>query len=54
MKKSLVAASLFVPCAAFAHEGHGGIGLFHHMYDLLPVVGAVIIVAGLWLAKKRG
>ncbi|WP_179026095.1 hypothetical protein [Shewanella sp. Scap07] len=53
MKKSILSMILLLPFSALAHEGHGGLGLFHHMYDLLPVIGAIVIVLGLWLVKKR-
>ncbi|WP_394202002.1 hypothetical protein [Shewanella waksmanii] len=52
MKKlSLIVAAMF-SSAAVAHPGHDGVGLFHHMQDILPIVLAVIIVGGYMLWKK--
>lgn len=39
--------------AAFAHEGHGAPGLFHHFEQMAPAILLVAIVAGiLWKMKK--
>jgi hypothetical protein len=39
--------------SAFAHEGHGAPGLFHHFEQMAPAIFLVAIVAGiLWKMKK--
>ncbi len=53
MKKALLLLASLLPAAAWAHPGHNGIGLFHHLNDLLPIIALVIIVAGVMLWKKR-
>ncbi|WP_194945097.1 hypothetical protein [Shewanella sp. TC10] len=46
MKAKLTALLLALsPTLAIAHEGHGGIGLFHHMSELVPAVVLIAIVA---------
>lgn len=51
----LLFAMLFtlLPALAWAHPGHGGVGLFHHLLDLAPAVILVALIAwaGIW-AKK--
>ena len=39
------------PSLAMAHEGHGGVGLFHHLYQLTPAIALVAIV--LFIFWKR-
>ncbi|WP_299794304.1 hypothetical protein [uncultured Shewanella sp.] len=46
-------ALLAMPSMAMAHEGHNGVGLFHHMFDILPFVAVVIIAAGAFIWKKN-
>ncbi|MGL4937259.1 hypothetical protein [Shewanella sp.] len=54
MKLLLVLLVSLLPTMVWAHEGHGGVGLFHHLLDLLPaiILVALIAVAGIW-AKNR-
>jgi len=42
-----------VPSLALAHEGHGGIGLFHHMLSLWPAVVLLVLMAGWWLSQRN-
>ncbi|MEC4725381.1 hypothetical protein HWQ46_07460 [Shewanella sp. D64] len=49
---SLIALT-FIPSLAWAHPGHDGIGLFHHMFDLLPIVAVIILVAGVYIWKRK-
>jgi hypothetical protein len=55
MSKFLILAiTLLTPTLAFAHEGHGGVGLFHHFMDLAPALALlVVIAAGIMWVKKR-
>ncbi|QYJ87642.1 hypothetical protein K0I73_08130 [Shewanella mesophila] len=53
MNRALLLLVSLLPAAAWAHPGHQGIGLFHHLNDLLPIVALVIIVAGIMVWKKR-
>ncbi len=53
MKKALFVLASLLPSIAFAHPGHDGVGLFHHMNDILPILALIIIVAGLIIWKKR-
>lgn len=53
MNRALLLLVSLLPAAAWAHGGHSGFGLFHHIYDLLPLVAIVIIVAGIMMWKKR-
>ncbi|MCL1146721.1 hypothetical protein AB4298_17390 [Shewanella sp. 10N.261.52.F9] len=56
MRKSLlIIAMLLSPTAAFAHEGHGGVGLFHHFMDLAPALAllAVIAVGFVWVKNRK-
>ncbi|EDQ00393.1 hypothetical protein KT99_11098 [Shewanella benthica KT99] len=46
-------ALVAMPSMAWAHSGHNGIGLFHHLQDLLPIVAAIFIVAAYMLWKKH-
>lgn len=43
-----------LPGLAWAHPGHDGVGLFHHMLDLVPaiILVALLACAGIW-AKNR-
>ncbi|QYK02971.1 hypothetical protein [Shewanella psychrotolerans] len=53
MNRALLLLASLLPAAAWAHPGHHGIGLFHHLNDLLPIIALVIIVAGIMAWKKR-
>ncbi|GIU23106.1 hypothetical protein [Shewanella colwelliana] len=53
MNKAIALLASLLPAAAWAHPGHHGIGLFHHLNDLLPIVAVVILVAGIMIWKKR-
>ncbi|MBT1443124.1 hypothetical protein KJI95_01090 [Shewanella sp. JM162201] len=50
--KSLLPLLLFTPLA-MAHEGHGGIGLYHHFMDALPALALIAVVAGVWWVKRH-
>ncbi|MGL4612916.1 MAG: hypothetical protein ACRCVV_03260 [Shewanella sp.] len=54
MKFLFVLLVSLLPSMVWAHEGHGGVGLFHHLLDLMPaiILVALIAVAGVW-AKNR-
>ncbi|MGL4835542.1 MAG: hypothetical protein ACRCXH_14115, partial [Shewanella sp.] len=54
MKLLLVLLVSLLPTMVWAHEGHGGVGFFHHLLELLPaiILVALIAVAGVW-AKNR-
>ncbi|GLP97323.1 hypothetical protein [Paraferrimonas sedimenticola] len=52
MKKLIGLMVAGLPNIAFAHEGHGGLGLFHHAYDILPLLVGVVIIAGVWYWKR--
>ena len=54
MKLLLVLLCMLVPSMAWAHPGHCGVGLFHHLLDLAPAVILVALIAwaGIW-AKNR-
>ncbi|WP_168926906.1 hypothetical protein [Shewanella donghaensis] len=41
------------PTLAFAHEGHGAPGLFHHLSELAPAIGLVAIVAFVIYQKTK-
>ncbi|NKF49196.1 hypothetical protein G3R49_01215 [Shewanella sp. WXL01] len=46
MKKLISTAALAaISTSALAHEGHGGVGLFHHVAELVPAIALVAIVA---------
>ncbi|WOT06410.1 hypothetical protein [Shewanella youngdeokensis] len=50
----LLATTLLTPTLAFAHEGHGGIGLFHHFMDMAPALALVAVIgAGVVWAKNH-
>ncbi|WP_372870615.1 hypothetical protein [Shewanella sp.] len=51
--KSVLPLLLLVPATAMAHEGHGGVGLFHHLMDLLPAIALVAIAGTWWWARGR-
>ncbi|WP_174208622.1 hypothetical protein [Shewanella halifaxensis] len=55
MRKLLLLITILLsPSIALAHEGHGGVGLFHHFVDLAPALGLlVVIAAGLMWVKNR-
>lgn len=48
-----IIALIFMPTLAWAHPGHGGIGLFHHLFDLLPIIAVIILVAGVYVWKRK-
>ncbi|WP_394129458.1 hypothetical protein [Shewanella maritima] len=54
MKKALsVIALAAAPSLAMAHEGHGGIGLFHHLSDLVPAIALVAVAAFIIWKRTR-
>ena len=54
MKTKLSALLLAVsPSLAFAHEGHGGIGLFHHISEVMPAIALIAIVAFVVYKKTK-
>ncbi|MGX9460950.1 hypothetical protein ACWXWU_06840 [Shewanella sp. A14] len=42
-----------IPSLAMAHEGHGGVGLFHHLYELTPAIALVAIVAFIYWKRSK-
>ncbi|PIW62740.1 hypothetical protein [Shewanella sp. CG12_big_fil_rev_8_21_14_0_65_47_15] len=54
MKLLLVLLFTLLPTMAWAHPGHGGVGLFHHLLDFAPaiILVALLVWAGVW-AKNR-
>ncbi|MBW3139669.1 hypothetical protein [Ferrimonas balearica] len=54
MKKPIALLTALAPSLAYAHPGHGGLGLFHHAWDvMLMVVVAAALYAGWHLYKRR-
>lgn len=53
--RKLLLAILFLPTTVMAHEGHGGIGLFHHFVDLAPVIALLAVMAAgfIWVKKRK-
>lgn len=46
MRNTIAALALAsTPTLAFAHEGHGAVGLFHHLMDLAPAIALVGVAA---------
>ncbi|QSX31300.1 MULTISPECIES: hypothetical protein [Shewanella] len=41
-----------LPSLALAHEGHGGVGLFHHLLELWPVVLLPALMTAWWLKRR--
>ncbi|MGK0409397.1 MAG: hypothetical protein ACJASB_001553 [Shewanella psychromarinicola] len=42
-----------MPTIAMAHEGHGGVGLFHHLAQLSPAIMLVAIVAFVYWKRTK-
>ncbi|MBB1317119.1 hypothetical protein H5123_05640 [Shewanella sp. SR43-4] len=42
-----------IPSIAMAHEGHGGVGLFHHFTQLTPAIVLVAIVAFIYWKRSK-
>ncbi|ABI71960.1 MULTISPECIES: hypothetical protein [Shewanella] len=42
-----------IPSIAMAHEGHGGVGLFHHFIQLTPAIALVAIVAFIYWKRTK-
>ena len=42
-----------MPSLAMAHEGHGGVGLFHHLMDLAPAIALVAIGALIYWKRSK-
>ncbi|WP_167496002.1 MULTISPECIES: hypothetical protein [Shewanella] len=42
-----------IPSLAMAHEGHGGVGLFHHLYQLVPAIALVAMVLFIYWKRNR-
>ncbi|MFC3185918.1 hypothetical protein ACFOD0_03320 [Shewanella intestini] len=54
MKKLISLSALAAtPTLALAHEGHGGVGLFHHMVDLVPAIALVAVVGFIIWKRTR-
>lgn len=53
MKKTFTLLATLIPSAAWAHPGHEGVGIFHHMFDLLPIIAVIILAAAIVIWKKR-
>ena len=51
----LLTFSLLTPTVVFAHEGHGGVGLFHHFMDLAPALALLAVIAGgiMWVKNRK-
>ncbi|MBY5921235.1 hypothetical protein [Ferrimonas balearica] len=53
MKNRIALLLGLLPSLAYAHPGHGGLGLFHHAWDvMLMLLVAVALVIG-WQRFKR-
>ncbi|WP_162928506.1 hypothetical protein [Shewanella japonica] len=54
MKTKIAAVLMAItPSLVMAHEGHGGVGLFHHMYEVVPAIVLVAIVAFIFYKKSK-
>ncbi|MCL1059088.1 hypothetical protein L2729_14000 [Shewanella gelidimarina] len=56
MSKFLILTlSLLTPTLAFAHEGHGGVGLFHHFMNMAPALALLVVIAAgiMWVKKHK-
>ena len=56
MAKSLFTIFILLFSAvAVAHEGHGGVGFFHHIMDLAPALAllGIIAVGFVWVKNRR-
>lgn len=42
-----------IPSIAMAHEGHGGVELFHHFMQLTPAIALVAIVAFIYWKRTK-
>ncbi|GGB70289.1 hypothetical protein K8B83_12325 [Shewanella inventionis] len=42
-----------IPSLAMAHEGHGGVGLFHHLLELTPAIALVAIAAFIYWKRSK-
>jgi len=42
-----------MPSIAMAHEGHGGVGLFHHLTELSPAIILVAVVAFIYWKRTK-
>ena len=54
-KLLLLTAIILSPMTAIAHEGHGGVGLFHHFMDLAPALGLLAVIAAgfIWVKRRK-
>lgn len=55
MKILFVLLFSLLPTIAWAHAGHGGVGLFHHLLDYAPAIILVALLAcvGVWAKNKK-
>lgn len=51
----ILATALLTPTLAFAHDGHGGVGLFHHFMDLAPALALLVVIAAgvMWVKNRK-
>lgn len=48
--KTLVALATLLPAGAYAHPGHGSLGLFHHAGDAALLM---VVCAAVWFGVSR-
>ncbi|QYJ80335.1 hypothetical protein [Shewanella acanthi] len=55
MKLLFALMSCLLPSLVWAHSGHGGVGLFHHLLDFAPAMVLVLLVVwvGIWAKNKK-
>ncbi|MBY5921607.1 hypothetical protein [Ferrimonas balearica] len=54
MNKRIAMLAALAPSLAYAHPGHGGLGIFHHAWDVVVMLVVVAaLVAGWQLYKRR-
>ncbi|MBY5992410.1 hypothetical protein [Ferrimonas balearica] len=53
MKARFALLAALAPSMAYAHPGHGGLGLFHHAMDVVLVAVVVAAAVAGWQLYKR-